>query len=120
MYLSLSLPPSLPLSSLPPSLLLPLQGCIPVLTYINKDFVHPFSDLIDWTRLTVTWISHDLEGVVAVLDGYHQSVELQLRSQIFIHYDKYFSSMSAIAMATLDVINRRAFPLAKINDVMMM
>ena len=79
----------------------------------------PFSDIIDWTRLTITWMSHDLEGIVPKLESFPPRVELGLRSQVFEHYDKYFSSMSAIAIATLDVINRRVFPLAKVDDVMM-
>ena len=90
-----------------------------MLTYVNKDYVLPFSDIIDWTRLTITWLSGDLEGVVSMLEGYRPSMELELRQQVFVHYDKYFSSMSAIALATLDVINRRVFPLAKLSEVMM-
>ena len=91
-----------------------------MLTYVNRDYVLPFSDLIDWTRLTVTWLSHDLEGVVSALERYQERIEIELRMQVFAHYDKYFSSMATIAMATLDVINRRVFPLAKISEVMMM
>ena len=91
-----------------------------MLTYVNRDYVLPFSDLIDWTRLTVTWLSHDLEGVVLALERYQERIEIELRMQVFAHYDKYFSSMATIAMATLDVINRRVFPLAKISEVMMM
>ena len=96
---------------------LSLQGCIPVLTYINRDYVLPFSDLIDWTRLTVTWLSHDLEGVVLELERYKKAVELEMRKQIFTHYDRYFASIATITMATLDVINRRVFPLAKLSEV---
>ena len=68
----------------------------------------------------VTWLSHDLEDVVSALEGYQKKIEIELRLQIFTHYDKYFSSMATITMATLDIVNRRVFPLAKISEVMMM
>lgn len=113
---------------------LPPKGCIPV-TFGN-DYVLPFSEVIDWRRASVRVWSRRPDGIMATLTEHPDSLITETREQVrctfqllqlggalqmvsppslplpqveFL-YRRFFSSISAIAMTTLDILNERVFP----------
>lgn len=87
-----------------------MTGCIPVV--LDDDYVLPFSEVIDWLRVSVRVWSHELGDVVGILRAIPDMMTREMREQVLYLYRRYFSSMAAITMTTLDIINERVFPMA--------
>ena len=89
------------------------QGCIPVI--LGDAHVLPFSDVLDWSRASVTCWSHDIGEIVSRLSSLPTLNVQEMRKQGMFFYKQYYSSMSSIAMTTLDIINERVFPTSKLG-----
>ena len=87
---------------------------------LDDDYVLPFSEVLDWTQASVRCWSHDMVGVASQLRDFPQSSIREMRERVRFLYDHYFSSLPKIAMAVLDIINKRIFPLsARGSEVIM-
>ena len=83
-------------------------GCIPV--FVCDTYVLPFSEVLDWTRASVSIREENLERVMDILREIPQ-VEIKLKQrQVQFYYKKYFSTMSSIVLTTLEILNQRIFP----------
>ena len=85
------------------------QGCIPV---VVSGVALPFSDVLDWTLASIQCPSCELEQVVEKLRSIPEAMVAEWRSQVLYLYNRYFSSMAAIVLATLDIIDERVFPIS--------
>ncbi|CAG2167283.1 unnamed protein product [Oppiella nova] len=85
-----------------------MSGCIPVI--ISDDYVLPFEEKIDWTRASVRIRSHSLSDLMAILTLIPDKKMDEMRVQTTFLWKTYFSSMKAIALTTLKIINERIFP----------
>lgn len=85
------------------------QGCIPV---IVDDLVLPFSEVLDWLLATIRCLSCDLRGVVSALKKVPPAMVVDWRQQVMRLYARHFSSMAAIVMTTMDILNDRVFPMS--------
>lgn len=83
-------------------------GCIPVV--VADEYVLPFSEVLDWKRAAVRIREDELEDVVGILKGFSEARVAEMRSQVLLFWERYFSSMERIAMTTLEIINDRLFP----------
>ncbi|KAH7939737.1 hypothetical protein HPB52_016743 [Rhipicephalus sanguineus] len=86
-------------------------GCIPVV--VADEYVLPFSEVLDWKRQVSASIrirEDELEDVVGILKGFSEGRVSEMRSQVLLIWERYFSSMERIAMTTLEIINDRLFP----------
>jgi glucuronyl/N-acetylglucosaminyl transferase EXT2 len=84
-----------------------MMGCIPVIVR-DYQFMLPFSEVLDWSLPAVfVWIE-ELNNLMDIL----KPVQLNDK-QIFVNffYHRYFNSIKAITMTTLDVLNGRVFPI---------
>lgn len=85
---------------------------------LTTDVILPFSEVLDWTLASVTCLSCDLVEVVSKLRLIPDAMSKDLQTQVLYLYSRYFISMTAITMATLDLLNERVFPIsAKSYDV---
>lgn len=85
------------------------QGCIPVvLTETNL----PFFEVLDWGLASINCPLCDLMGVVSLLRGLPEAMVWEWREKVLHFYRRYFSSMTAIVLTTLDILNERAFPIS--------
>ena len=92
-----------------------LQGCIPV---IVSDNILPYAEVLDWTLASVMCLSCDLDQLMAKLGRVSADMLDDWRTQVLFLYQRYFISMTAITLTTLDIINDRVFPMsAKSSDV---
>ncbi|XP_039259213.2 exostosin-2-like [Styela clava] len=82
-------------------------GCIPV--FATDGYIKPFSEVVDWTRASVTVRYEDLPNVVNILRKISPTEVKLKQKRVKWIWDNYFSSMSAIALTTLRVINDRIF-----------
>lgn len=87
-----------------------MAGCIPVI--VADGYVLPFSEVIDWKRAAITIREEELSNVLNVLSRYSQPAMRNMRRQATFLWETYFSSMSAITLTTLQIINDRVFPYA--------
>ncbi|XP_050417869.1 exostosin-2 [Patella vulgata] len=85
-------------------------GCIPVV--VADGYVMPFSEVLDWTRAAVEVREDDLADIIKIIKTYSPERIQQMQKQVKYYYDKYFSSLKAIALTTLQIINDRVFPYA--------
>ena len=82
------------------------------------DAVLPFSEVLDWTLASVKCPSCDLRGVVSKIQSLPAAMVSDWRMQVLHFYRRYFSSMAAIVMTTLGILNDRVFTIsAKSYDV---
>ncbi len=70
----------------------------------------PFSEVLDWSQASVRCWSHDLVGVASQLRDFPRSSIQEMRDRVLFLYERYFSSLSKIALTTLDILNERVFP----------
>ncbi|KAF6773861.1 hypothetical protein AHF37_07506 [Paragonimus kellicotti] len=66
-------------------------GCIPVIA--DDNFVLPFSEVLDWSKIAVRVRYADLE-----------------QSQVQFIFNRYFASLEKIVLTSLDILNERVFP----------
>ena len=84
------------------------MGCIPVVAC--DTYVLPFSEVLDWKRAAIVIHEQTLSDVMTVLKGMSMIQILSMRKQGQYIYRKYFSSVSAIALTTIQILNDRVFP----------
>ncbi|RWS27310.1 exostosin-2-like protein, partial [Leptotrombidium deliense] len=85
-----------------------MYGCIPVI--VIDEYVLPFETKIDWKRTSVRIQEHALPEIVNILKQMSPETILQMRDQSLFIFEKYFSSMKAIVLSTLKILNERFFP----------
>ena len=83
-------------------------GCIPVIAC--DTYVLPFSEVLDWRRAAILMQEETLPDVMKILKGVSLLQIQSLRKQGKFFYETYFSSVSSIALTTLQIINDRIFP----------
>ncbi|KAK3099014.1 hypothetical protein FSP39_025286 [Pinctada imbricata] len=85
-----------------------MAGCIPVV--VADGYVLPFSEVIDWKRAAVIIREDNLHTVMDVLKSFTMERIYDMRRQVLFLWENYFSSMRAITMTTLHILNDRVFP----------
>ncbi|KAL5009577.1 hypothetical protein ScPMuIL_011882 [Solemya velum] len=85
-------------------------GCIPVV--VADGYVMPFSEVLDWTRAAVFVREEQLDEIIDVLKKYSMSRIYDMRRQVNFLWEQYFSTMKAITLTTLQILNDRIFPYA--------
>ncbi|GIX96492.1 hypothetical protein CEXT_261751 [Caerostris extrusa] len=83
-------------------------GCIPVI--VADGYVLPFADHIDWQRASIIVFEENLADLIHILKSVSDERISEMRSQVCFLWEKYFSSVSLITKAVLDVLNSRIFP----------
>lgn len=83
------------------------SGCIPVI--VADNIVLPFVEKIDWKLVALQVREAELANLVTILREVSQARKDELRMFGGFIYEKYFSSLTAITMTTLEIINERVF-----------
>uniref|UniRef100_A0A8C6SEH7 Exostosin glycosyltransferase 2 n=1 Tax=Neogobius melanostomus TaxID=47308 RepID=A0A8C6SEH7_9GOBI len=85
-------------------------GCVPVI--LADSYILPFSEVLDWKRASVVIPEEKLSEMYTILKSipHRQVEEMQRQAQWF--WEAYFSSMKAIGLTTLQIINDRIYPYA--------
>ncbi|KAG8263793.1 Exostosin-2 [Homalodisca vitripennis] len=83
-------------------------GCIPIVT--ADAMVMPFADIIDWKRAALFVGEADLNTVIDVAASVSEKRRDEMREQGLWLYQRYFSTMEAVTLTALDIINDRVFP----------
>uniref|UniRef100_A0AAZ3P381 Exostosin-2 n=1 Tax=Oncorhynchus tshawytscha TaxID=74940 RepID=A0AAZ3P381_ONCTS len=85
-------------------------GCVPII--LADSYILPFSEVLDWKRASVVIPEEKLPEMYTILKSIpHRQVE-EMQRQACWFWDAYFSSMKAIGMTTLQIINDRIYPYA--------
>lgn len=84
-----------------------MMGCIPVI--VSDDYILPFTDVLDWKRAAVRIVESEIHRIPAVLKEISASEIMDMRTQGRWFWNKYFSSMGKIALATLRILNDRVY-----------
>ncbi|XP_053490077.1 exostosin-2 [Ictalurus furcatus] len=85
-------------------------GCVPVV--MADSYILPFSEVLDWKRASVVIPEEKLPEMYMILKSIpHRQVE-EMQRQARWFWDAYFSSMKAIGLTTLQIINDRIYPYA--------
>jgi len=85
-----------------------MVGCIPVIAC--DTYILPFSEVLDWKRAAIVVQEKNLGNIMGILKSISMLQIQSMRKQGKFIYDKYFSSVSIIALTTLQIINDRIFP----------
>lgn len=85
-------------------------NCIPVV--VADGYVMPFSEVLDWKRAAVTVREDDLHLVLDIVKSFSMERVYEMRQQVAFFWEKYISTMKAITMTTLEILNDRVFPYA--------
>uniref|UniRef100_A0A0R3RHE5 Exostosin-2 n=1 Tax=Elaeophora elaphi TaxID=1147741 RepID=A0A0R3RHE5_9BILA len=83
-------------------------GSIPVI--ISDSIVLPFSEVINWDLLSLTFSRSRLSSVLAFLRSISAERKQRMREQISFVYNRYFSSLEKIVLTTLNILERRIIP----------
>ncbi|XP_019860562.1 PREDICTED: exostosin-2-like [Amphimedon queenslandica] len=86
-----------------------MMGCVPVIIR-NYELVLPFSEVIDWQRFAVFVWLEQLFQLMPILGSSRNGLILK-QKQVLHVYSRYFRSIPAITMTTLDILNDRVFPI---------
>uniref|UniRef100_A0A8C1G7C7 Exostosin glycosyltransferase 2 n=1 Tax=Cyprinus carpio TaxID=7962 RepID=A0A8C1G7C7_CYPCA len=88
-------------------------GCVPVI--MADSYILPFSEVLDWKRASVVIPEEKLPEMYTILKSIpHRQVE-EMQRQARWFWEAYFSSMKAIGMTTLQIINDRIYPYAALT-----
>jgi len=83
-------------------------GCIPVI--ISDTCVLPFSEVLDWNKFSYKFYEHDLAQVMDFLSSVSETKIREMQVQLEFVFQKYFSSIRAITLTTLNILNTRIYP----------
>ncbi|GBM08419.1 Exostosin-2 [Araneus ventricosus] len=83
-------------------------GCIPVI--VADGYVLPFAENIDWQRASISVFEENLADLIHILKSVSDERISEMRSQACFLWEKYFSSISHVTNAVLNVLNSRIFP----------
>ncbi|KAM3719795.1 Exostosin-2 [Dirofilaria immitis] len=83
-------------------------GSIPVI--ISDFIVLPFSEVINWDLLSLTFSRSRLSSVLTCLQVLSFERKQRMREQISFVYGRYFSSLEKIILTTLNILERRIIP----------
>lgn len=83
-------------------------GCIPIVC--ADTMVMPFADVIDWKRAALFLGEADLSSVMDLVGGVSLKRQQEMSAQGFWLYNRYFSTVEAVTLTALEIINDRAFP----------
>uniref|UniRef100_A0A3B4YKQ6 Exostosin glycosyltransferase 2 n=1 Tax=Seriola lalandi dorsalis TaxID=1841481 RepID=A0A3B4YKQ6_SERLL len=85
-------------------------GCVPVI--LADSYILPFAEVLDWKRASVVIPEEKLSEMYTILKSIpHRQVE-EMQRQAHWFWEAYFSSMKAIGLTTLQIINDRIYPYA--------
>lgn len=87
-----------------------MAGSIPVI--IADSYVLPFSEVLDWKRASIVVDEDEISNLMNILKDVSPKQIHLMRQQVEFFWNSYFSSMQAITLATLQIINDRVFPYA--------
>ncbi|KAJ8396673.1 hypothetical protein AAFF_G00015110 [Aldrovandia affinis] len=87
-------------------------GCVPVI--VADSYILPFSEVLDWKRASVVIPEDKLPEMYTILKSIpqRQVEEMQRQARWFWEASLSLSSMKAIGMTTLQIINDRIYPYA--------
>ncbi|KAG5839150.1 hypothetical protein ANANG_G00201890 [Anguilla anguilla] len=85
-------------------------GCVPVI--VADSYILPFSEVLDWKRASVVIPEDKLPEMYSILKSIPQRQVEEMQRQAHWFWEAYFSSMKAIGMTTLQIINDRIYPYA--------
>uniref|UniRef100_A0A1I7VFN5 Exostosin family protein n=1 Tax=Loa loa TaxID=7209 RepID=A0A1I7VFN5_LOALO len=83
-------------------------GSIPVI--ISDSIILPFSEVINWDLLSLTFSRSRLSSVLTFLRVLSSERKQRMREQISFVYSRYFSSLEKIVLTTLSILERRIIP----------
>ncbi len=84
------------------------MGCIPVIAV--DSLVLPFSERLAWSRFSLRIYERQVEQLVDILSGVSEDQVQAMSSQLQVMYERHFSSMKAVALTTLAILNERFLP----------
>lgn len=85
-----------------------MAGCIPVV--VADLYVLPFSEVLDWKRAAVLIYEDEIPDMMYILKGFSDERISEMRGQVHYLWKQYFSTTTAIATTTLNILNDRIFP----------
>ncbi|KAI1301887.1 Exostosin-2 [Halotydeus destructor] len=85
-----------------------MSGCIPVVAM--DEFILPFPEVIDWKRVAVRVQENSLKDVMKILKQIAPDRLAEMQKQSHYIWKTYFSSLKAIVLTTLGIINDRLVP----------
>ncbi|KAJ9582478.1 hypothetical protein L9F63_003171, partial [Diploptera punctata] len=83
-------------------------NCIPVMC--ADSLVMPFQDVLDWKRAAIFVSEDDLGSLMEILTSVSDDRIAELQRQGSWLYEQYLSSIQAVTITTLDILNDRVFP----------
>ena len=84
------------------------SGCVPVV--VADTLVLPFSEVLDWRTASVQIYEDDLPDLLQILEKDVSADRLEnLQKQVLFFFSQYFSSVKAITLTALDLLNERIF-----------
>ena len=86
-------------------------NCIPVI--INDEWILPFSEFIDWQLISIQINKNNIKSMYEILDKYSDEHLDMMLDQLSLIYEKYFSSIKAITLSIIDLLESRINPTFK-------
>lgn len=87
-------------------------GCVPVV--VADTLVMPFQQVLDWRVASVQLYEDDLPELLHIIKRDVSSDRLQqLQEQVSWLFSEYFSSVKAVTLTALAVLNERVFPIQR-------
>ncbi|KAK3595238.1 hypothetical protein CHS0354_021555 [Potamilus streckersoni] len=87
-----------------------MTGCIPVV--VADGYVLPFSEVLDWKMAAIIVREEELSGIWEIIQSVSMERIYKMRQQGALYWQRYFSTMTAITLTTLQILNDRVFPYA--------
>lgn len=84
-----------------------MNGCIPV---VLQEYLLPFLDVIDWKRASVSFNENQVNDLLDILKDKDINQLAAYRKQVLFLWQEYFSSLSKVTLATLEIFNDRVSP----------
>jgi glucuronyl/N-acetylglucosaminyl transferase EXT2 len=82
-------------------------NCLPII--VANEWIVPFSDIIDWSLISIRIDAFMLKNVFKIIDKYSEKELNFMFHQMDLIYRAYFSSMRAITSSVLDILSSRVY-----------
>ena len=83
-------------------------NCLPVI--VTNEWILPFSQVIDWSLMSIQIDMQNMNRLLKILEEISPARLSLMYSQLEFVFERYFSSIQAITLNTLDIISSRIYP----------